>query len=425
MSTPLRETTLHLLFTRRAQAALHTLTTDHTTYFGANVTEVAVGAGLAGWPLRRLHFKTLGEEGGVRQTESVWHLDAWPGTVPDWQPGAELPQHAQPWLQTARAPLRSVPWMQPGWFADALAWVDAELAAQDRPRTDEPVVLKHWQISALWRVPTGSGPVYFKAVPAFFRREVEVTPVLARDLPGAAPPVLAADTARGFLLLDDAGREVSEAPDLNALMTQVARLQRASSPLLSTLSLRTRGPEYVRSWLNRLLSEKVLLTGQEGGFTPDETLRLRALQPHLDATLTRLSEDPLPRTLGHGDLHGGNVTTRNGGFTLLDWSDVCATHPFLDVNPAYFFPWQVDPPPEALAAARDVYLQEWADLAPLDDLRSLYADALVCGELFRALGYVDGLQAEVEDKAEWSTAHLDHLRRVLRLSEGQGWTWVP
>ncbi|WP_412027333.1 phosphotransferase family protein [Deinococcus yunweiensis] len=415
-----RETTLHLLFTQGDRSALQTLSTDQMTYFGANVREAAHAAGWPGTLLRRLHFQSHGEVDGVRRADVVWHVHPEDGATLDWRPDKTWSDVQRAWITVARTPPSNVPWMHPGWHADALDWLEGELAAQGLNRSGEPAVLKHWQISLLWRVPTDAGAVYFKAVPAFFAREIEVTPLLAQELEGAAPPVLAADTARGFLLLEDAGDEVSHAPDLNAVMTHVAGLQRSSVPHLPGWTLRDRGPEYVLSWLEHLHSDDVLLPGRDGGLSDDEAATLRRARPQLEAALRRLATSPIPRTLGHGDLHGGNLLTQDGRLTLLDWSDVCVTHPFLDVNPAYFFPYEQvsgdwSQHGAVLDAARDTYLEAWMDCAPLDDLRSLFTDALVCGELFRALGYVDGIQGAVEDKTEWAGAHLDHLRRVLTL----------
>ncbi|MDV6374400.1 phosphotransferase family protein [Deinococcus arenicola] len=417
---PRRETTLTLLFTRGEEVALHTLTTDQTSYFGANVLEVAPMPAVL---LRRLHFKYFGEVDGVRRAESVWYLQAAGDVGLDWQPACELSGQQRAWAEATRTAPGNMPWMHAGWHAGALAWLDAELAAQGHLRQGQPTVLKHGQISVLWRVQTSGGQVFFKGVPDFFRREVEVTPLLARELPGAAPPVLAADTRRGFLLLADAGKE-NETPDLGAVMRHLARVQRDSLPHLGGWALRGRGPEYVLGWLENLLSNDTLLIGQEDGFTPAEAECLRSQRPQLEAALRRLSASPLPRTLGHGDLHGGNVVGWGGQFTLLDWSDVCLTHPFLDANPAYFLGFGVvDSPNEsqrgAITAATDAYLHAWTDCAPLPELRALFADALKVGELFRALSYVDGIQPAVEDKTEWHGAHLDHLRRLLAGDERQ------
>lgn len=419
MSAAQRKTTLHLLYTRPGEAAVHTLTTDQTTYYGANVPGLARAAGLGAVPLRRVHYQGLGAQDGVLRAEVVWHYGGGEGEL-HWRPLDTLDERERIWVDLALCPPPNVPWMHAGWWEGALAWVDDELREQGLERTGEPEVLKHWQISALWRVPTVAGPVYFKAVPDFLAREVEVSPRLAAELLGAAPRVLAADAGRGFLLLQGAG-EVRETHDLPVLMAHLADIQRASVGLLPALGLRNRGPEYVRGWLDTLLADETLMVGHRDDLTADEANALRAQRGELEAALNRLAASPLPRTLGHGDLHGGNVAVQDGLYTILDWSDVCETHPFMDANPSYFLPdpfQSGDHSTEAgtaadQTAAEDAYLARWADVAPAHELRPLLADGQRAGELLRALGYVDGIQPAVHDKREWSGTHLYHLRKLL------------
>ncbi len=405
-----RETTLHLLLTQPGGTgvACRTLTVDHPVYYGEHVLEAARAAGVEGWLGRRLDFTRHGTgEDGVTRATCTWQLFA-----PDPPDAAPVPDELRGLANAALSPTCTL-WFQPHWHAAALAWLDEELAAQGRPRTGEPVVLKHWQISLLWRVPTQGGDVYFKAVPDFFAHEVTVTARLATEVPGAAPPVLAADDRRGFLLLDSCG-EVGGDPQ--AILRQLGQVQRAALPLLPGLTLRNRGPAYLLTQLDTLLSDASLHADQHGphpdALTPEEAATLRARRPELEAALERLRVSPVPLTLGHGDLHGGNVTTRGKQVTLLDWSDASLTHPFLDANPAYLCPDGSDPDPAVLDAARDTYLREWTDLAPLDDLRALHADATLVGEIYRALGYADGIQDAVEDRREWAGSHLWHLRRL-------------
>ncbi|WP_135228437.1 phosphotransferase [Deinococcus fonticola] len=416
-----RDTTLHLLFTREdGRNAIHTVKTDKTTYYGANIAEAARQVGIEGRPLRRIHFKFHGVQDGVNVVEAVWHLHAVKGAEVHWS--RDFTASERQWIETARTPTVT-PWFQEGWFSAALAWLDGELTAQGWTRVGVPRTLKHWQISLLWEVPTTHGRVFLKGVPDFFGREAQLTPRLAQELSGAAPPVLAADLARGLLLMADAGEPVDE-QDVNwpALLRHLARVQQNSIPLLPDWHLRDRGPEYVLSWLDTLLAEASLLTGQESGFTPDEAQRLSTARPRLEAALKRLSRSPLPRTLGHGDLHGGNVLVKDGQFTLLDWSDVCQTHPFMDVNPAYFIPnpWQNSPDADhaQLSTARTAYLQAWTAYAPAEELEQLLKDGELTGELFRALGYMDGIYGAVQDKTEWHGAHLLHLRKILNMLEG-------
>ncbi|GGB62711.1 phosphotransferase [Deinococcus soli (ex Cha et al. 2016)] len=411
MTQPMRrETTLHLLLTQPGgtEVACRTLTVDHPMYYGEHVLEAARAVGVEGWLGRRLAFTGHGTgEDGVTRATCAWQL-----FTPDLTGAAPVPDELRELADAARASTRT-PWFGPHWHADALSWLDDELAAQDRPRLGNPVVLKHWQISLLWRVPTRRGDVYVKAVPDFFAREVTVTCALA-GVPGAAPPVLAADARRGLLLLDGCGEAGGDPP---AVLRQLAQVQRATLPLLPELDLRDRGPAYLLAQLDALFSDASLHADEHGphpdALTPEEAAALRARRPDLEAALERLRVSPVPLTLGHGDLHGGNVTTRGKQVTLLDWSDASLTHPFLDANPAYLFPDGTDPDPAMLDTARDAYLREWTDLAPLDDLRALHADATLAGEVYRALGYFDGIQGAVEDRREWAGAHLWHLRRLL------------
>ena len=115
-----RDTTLHLLFTHRdGRSAIHTVNTDQTTYFGANITEEARKAGIEARLLRRIHFKFHGERDGVNYVDAVWHLQALEGTEVNWQ--QDFTEAEQAWLQTAPPPSHpgfrkaGLPARSPGW----------------------------------------------------------------------------------------------------------------------------------------------------------------------------------------------------------------------------------------------------------------------------------------------------------------------
>ncbi|BDP42259.1 hypothetical protein DAETH_22280 [Deinococcus aetherius] len=393
-----------------------------------------VGRGLTGafpalspWlaPLRRLYFAWLGEEAdGTLVREAVWHLDA-PGglTGVTWALPEELPGTERRWAEAALSPAPPTrpPFARVGWAAGALAWLDEELGEQDLNRAGPPEPVKHWGISALWRVPLegGGDPVYLKAVPAFFAREVTATCVLSAEIPGAAPLVLAADEGRGLLLLNHAGDVPGEEVSGAGLAAHLARVQRASVRLVPgfrSRGLPDHGPAWVAALLPELLRGDVLLLGEEGGLTPAEAARLWVLEGRLQEACVRLLASPLPEVIGHGDLHRGN-TVRNGEgrWTLIDWSDVSVTHPFLDADPLYLAPEGASP--ETLEAVETAYLAEWADLLPPAEGRALMREARLVGEVYRALGYTHGIQPYIEDKGESRTAHLEHLRRVLGRAE--------
>ncbi|WP_189011500.1 phosphotransferase [Deinococcus malanensis] len=404
-----RQTRLHLLCVHPdgQRFARQSVSVDLATYYGENVLEAAPPAWKAQLG-RRLSFASQGEVNGVRHSETTWLLHA-TGAM-SWQALGAAPEQVQVEVRAAARPNRT-PWFHPDWQRQAAAWISEQLQRRGLRQVAAPRVLKHWQISLLWQVPTCSGPVYFKAVPEHFRHEVPVTVQLAGKVPGAAPPVLACDPEQGFLLMADAGAPLE--PDLKAVMLHLAGVQQASVTLIPELNLPDHGPAHIASRLDHLLSDEVLMVGESGGLTCDEAHLLRAARPGLEAALSRLEASSLPRTLGHADLHGGNVVCGPGGLTFLDWSDASLTHPFLDAQPEYFFPTGHAPDPAELACATEAYLRCWTDHASLGELRALHADALRAAELLRALGYVDGIQPFMDDPAEWRGAHLLHLRQLL------------
>lgn len=103
-----RETQLHLLFLRGDQAALCALTTDKTSYFGANVAEAAASAGVRARPLRRIVFRYEGEVDGVHRSESVWHMDHVDDVGLHWQPVAQLGGVYAGYMRTYTTQLRVV-----------------------------------------------------------------------------------------------------------------------------------------------------------------------------------------------------------------------------------------------------------------------------------------------------------------------------
>ncbi len=415
-----RETQLYLLYLHPdgKQAAISQRLTDEGTYYGANIIELAAEMGLFGQLLRRIHFRQLRQlsaDDKLIRAETVWYLNSAQPHKLNWQDITSFDETQQQWIKLAQIQLAQMPQSHVGWQAQALAWIDEELTAQNIQRLAPPKVLKHWQISVLWELNTTEGVFYFKAVPEFLRREIEFTPVLARKLTRAAPPVLSADASKGFLLMATAGQPATEINGA-AFLQHLAHIQQQSLPLLSSLNLRNRGPDYILTWFDHLFSDECLSVGNPKGFSQQEAQQFRQLRPMLQKTVQALADGPIPLTLVHGDMHNGNIVRQGSEYTILDWSDVCLSHPFLDAKTAYLWPEEQDPPEELYEEARQAYLAAWQTYAPASQLLVLYNKAVIVAELFSALSYVDGIQSAVEDKSEWDYVHLEHLRKVITLS---------
>lgn len=410
MSGPRRETTLHLLFVRDDQAAIITAIVDKTTYFGNNIAEIAQDLELDARQLRRIYFQYFGEVKGVARATSVWQMHLEDADHPlNWQPVQDFNAEQQKWIEEAQKPPACSPWMKADWYDMALHWLDEELAAQNLRRIGPPKTLKHWQISLLWQVNTDIGSVFFKAVPAFFANEVMITPHLAQEIPNAAPQILAANTQYHFLLMSDAGTP-AQSLTLEQVLPFWANLQRNSESKLTDWQLNHRGPEYVHAWLDALLSDNCLHIKSKDAFTAEEAQQLRHKRKYIEQALERLANSPIPRTLGHCDLHAENILQKNGQLTLIDWSDICITHPFMDTYMTDF-----KKPSTYSSQACDLYLMHWQDIASNQQLKQWQKDGEIAGELLKALGYVDGIQPAVDDKTEWQDTHLQHMRNVLSL----------
>lgn len=246
----------------------------------------------------------------------------------------------------------------PAWLARARAWIESEVTVTGE--IEQPHV-RLWATAL--RVPTSDGVVWFKASRDAFAFEAALLQRIVTLAPQLLPEVLAARPADGWLLLADAGDRAREHPvDWQPLMRSYGELQLATIPLAGEL----------------------IALGVADGRAPDVTRLLHLLErstaaelegrlPEVAAALARLATSPLPSMLDHGDLHDGNVFSRDGQACILDWGDATVAHPFMTLTV------EEDP------AARDGYLDCFAEFAPRERLLADVQDVLRVRYLVRAL----------------------------------------
>jgi hypothetical protein len=229
--------------------------------------------------------------------------------------------------QTARV---DAPWEDPDWLAEAHAWIDVRLDEAGRSRSGEPeqVHVRPW--STVIRVPTSDGPVWFKANVPELRHEAVVALLLARRVPDRVPPLIADDTDRGWMLMEDGGRRLREvlaeerdltrwddvldgAADIaRAMETDVGALLAAGVPDLRLATLPGRYAEVVDA--------------------PDVERRFRDAVPRVRELAEELASYGVPETLQHDDLHDGQVFVRGDRQLILDWGDAVVSHPFFTLS---------------------------------------------------------------------------------------------
>src|SRR5690606_17262238 len=90
-----------------------------------------------------------------------------------------------------------------------------------------------WNLSSIWRIPTGFGPVWLKHVPPFFAHEGAILHHLAG---GPVPRLLAHDGGR-LLLADVPGEDLYEAsePQLIVMIDLLVGLQVRAAPHVDAL----------------------------------------------------------------------------------------------------------------------------------------------------------------------------------------------
>jgi hypothetical protein len=259
-------------------------------------------------------------------------------------------------------------WDEPGWLDEATAWIDERVE-----RTGDVDVVRTRPWSAIARVPTADGVLWFKENPLADEFEPALTELLLHRRPDALPEVAAAE-GRRFLTRDvgpglrnvlNAGEP---APSWEEILTLYAELQIEFIGVVDE-ALRVGTPDD----RPELLAERYV----ELGGTREASTRGAA---------SRLAGS-LPLTVAHMEGHDGNIFLRDGRPVFIDWAEAVVTHPF--VGPLQTLRGAVDrrghePGSPEVERLRDVYLEPFSQFAPMPELRRLFWDGYLLHGVSRA-----------------------------------------
>jgi hypothetical protein len=283
-------------------------------------------------------------------------------------------------------------WTRPGWYAEALEWIDSGTA-----RTGPVTQVRSWGLSNVLRIPTADEDVYFKALahsstirparvdalPLLFAHEPLLLQKLSDERPGAVPAPLAIDEERAWMQLPDLGPPLAGEPEiavwLNALRGH-AQLQRSyvdQTDRLLGFSCVDRRLAVLDAELDRLFGPNPATDRLE----PHERALLPQRAEQLRAAITELAAIGVPETLLHGDLHPRNLAVRDGRVLAFDWTDAAVSHPFLDLVTFA----EERSPLSADLRLKDVYLAEWEEYASPADLRRALELAEELGALHQTM----------------------------------------
>jgi hypothetical protein len=287
-------------------------------------------------------------------------------------------------------------WRDPRWLLTVLTWVDDRLGERGLARTGDVAQphVRPW--ATVLRIPTGAGPVWFKA--STFAYEAGIVSRLADHRPEVVPPLLAADPVTGWMLMSDGGESLRTVSAREGgldrwldVLPRYADLQLALAgevPELLAIGVPDRRLATLPAAYERLMDEI------------EAEPRFRAAAPRVAELAEELAAYGLPEVLQHDDLHDAQVFLRDDRHLILDWGDACVSHPFftLSVTLEGMLAWGLEDVERSLDTTpfRDAYLAPWS--ARFDgDLAAAVKPALRLGWACRAInGHVPGGEKSTE-----------------------------
>jgi hypothetical protein len=260
-----------------------------------------------------------------------------------------------PWSGDPNAdePLRQQ-WARPGGPQADLSWAEWVLADRGSPLTAPAEQVRTWNLSSLWRLPTGGGAAWLKVVPPFFAHEGAMLERLPLNV---VPTVIATDGPR--ILLDEvAGEDQYFAP--------LARLVRMV-PLLVGLQVQWADrvdellgmglPDWRHPSLAVMVEQAIARTAAQ--LDVETVAELADLTAGLGDRFAAVARCGIPDSLVHGDFHPGNVRGGDERLVLLDWGDCGVGNPLFDQAA---FVERLSP--TGRTAVQSLWSQLWRDAVP-------------------------------------------------------------
>lgn len=294
-------------------------------------------------------------------------------------------------------------WRDESWLAEVRKWVKRETEKRSITINGEFEQSHAYAWSTVMRIPTHDENLFFKATADETLFEAGLTKLLVEIARQNSPDLIAADAARGWMLMRDGGGQLRErirpTKDIGPwrrVVPQFAELQiRAAAHVQNMLEAGV--PDYRLEKLPGLLSallkdRSVLLLNQPKGITEAELNELLESAPRFQSLCEQLSAYDIPETLNHGDFHDGNVLIQDDRLTFIDWGDASVSHPFVTLR-TLFVSMEITLDLEdhvitpEMSAVLDEYLKPWQRFAPMDQLKAAYQLSKPVASAVKALNW--------------------------------------
>jgi hypothetical protein len=229
---------------------------------------------------------------------------------------------------------------------------------------------------------------------------------------------IAADVARGWLLLPDGGTTLRAAmpghpdeahwADILADHAEFQRLVAPHADELVALGVPDLRPERLPEVRQALLAEEAWLRiGRDDGLTVAQLAALRADADRYAGWCAELAAIGVPASINHDDLHDANLFAPpepGGHYRVFDWGDASVAHPFAVLLVALRVVGMLHKLPEGapeLLRLRDAYLEPWTADFTRAELEAAVHLALRVGGVSRAHSYrlalAEASRAEIEE----------------------------
>ncbi|MBA8926162.1 hypothetical protein BC739_003361 [Kutzneria viridogrisea] len=292
----------------------------------------------------------------------------------------------EPGEPVADHPLRA-PWARPGGPGALLDWAGREL---DGLLRGDPVQVKTWNLSCVYRLDTVRGTAWLKASPAWAADEAAAICLVRRHAPELVPEPLATAPYRTVTLGANgvSWRELG-ARGASAVVRDWVAVQAALAGSVPG------APLDVRREFRRF-----------DGFAVEGLPELAARLPEL---LAELAGAGLPDTLVHGDLHPGNWVSDGTRHAVIDWSDHYQGNPAADIT--RLTGWL---PEDQVEEVADTWVRAWRERWPGSRPERALAPMRVLGPVLDAITYQRFLDnIEPSERVYHENDPVDELTRAV------------
>jgi hypothetical protein len=255
--------------------------------------------------------------------------------------------------------------------------------------------------SQVVRIHTDGGVLFAKQMFGALAHEIPVTVALGRWVPDFVARVVASDTRRRFMLMEDAGEHLRAVLERdhdirfwNGIPPLYADIQLRAAPHAAELVALgcpdRRSPALLEAFETLVAGDELLTFAGTKSVTPDELRALRAQAPRVREWCDELA-GTVPETIQHDDLHDGQVFLKDGAARILDWGDANVAHPFFSLvvfERSLQYGFDLAPDAPELLRLRDEYLEPFTGVAPRARIDACLPVAMRLGRLCRALTWL-------------------------------------